>query len=128
MNPMTDANRNESNAPTVLGGIRVLDMARVLAGPWAAQLLADFGAEVTKIERPAGGDDSRSWEPSFVSPHDPQERHSAYFCSANRGKQSVTIDFADPQGAGLVRDLAASSDVRSDPRSANAMRRTEAWL
>ena len=111
MNPMTDANRNESNAPTVLGGIRVLDMARVLAGPWAAQLLADFGAEVTKIERPAGGDDSRSWEPSFVSPHDPQERHSAYFCSANRGKQSVTIDFGDPQGAGLVRDLAASSDV-----------------
>ena len=108
---MDDANRNEPSSPTVLAGVRVLDMARVLAGPWAAQLLADFGAEVIKIERPAGGDDSRSWEPSFVSSQDPHERHSAYFCSANRGKQSVTIDFADPDGARLVRELAGGSDV-----------------
>lgn len=121
MTPTTDASSNDADAavprgsadvaPTPLAGLRVLDMARVLAGPWAAQLLADFGAEVIKVERPRRGDDSRSWEPSFASASDPSLRQSAYFCSANRGKRSVTIDFADADGARLIRELAGRCDV-----------------
>jgi crotonobetainyl-CoA:carnitine CoA-transferase CaiB-like acyl-CoA transferase len=114
MNPM-DANGNEpappAGDPPVLAGVRVLDMSRVLAGPWAAQLLADFGAEVIKLERPGAGDESRSWEPSFAAPGDPGRRESAYFCSANRGKRSVTVDHATPAGGDLVRELAAGADV-----------------
>ncbi|MFT3805081.1 MAG: CaiB/BaiF CoA-transferase family protein [Burkholderiaceae bacterium] len=102
---------DKDSRPTPLQGLRVLDMSRVLAGPWCAQLLADFGAEVIKIERPRRGDDSRSWSPSFASTIDPAERQSAYFCSANGGKRSVTIDFSRPDGAELVRRLAARSDV-----------------
>jgi len=94
-----------------LQGVRVLDMSRVMAGPWAAQLLSDFGAEVIKLEHPVRGDDSRSWEPSFRSEEQPDQRQSAYFCSANRGKKSVTLDFARPEGAELIRRLAAESDV-----------------
>ncbi|RYF73768.1 MAG: CoA transferase, partial [Comamonadaceae bacterium] len=88
-----------------------LDMSRVLAGPWAAQLLADLGAEVIKLEHPQRGDESRSWEPSFVSQQRPDVRQSAYFCSANRGKKSVTLDFSKPQGAALVRSLVPHVDV-----------------
>jgi len=91
-----------------LDGVRVIDMARLLAGPLAAQHLADLGAEVIKIERPREGDDSRSWEPSFESAG---ERLSAPFCAANRGKKSVTIDFAHPEGAKLARDLIVDADV-----------------
>ena len=92
-----------------LDGIKVLDLSRVLAGPWCTQLLADLGAEVTKIERPGSGDDTRHWGPPW---HGEGERNvAAYFLSCNRGKKSAAIDFAKPEGAALVRKLAESADV-----------------
>ena len=85
--------------PRPLSHIRVLDLSRVLAGPWASQNLADLGAEVLKIERPGSGDDTRSWGPPFLKDKDGQEtRESAYFLSVNRGKKSVTLDIAKPEG------------------------------
>jgi len=92
-----------------LAGIKVLDLSRVLAGPWCTQLLADLGAEVTKIERPGAGDDTRHWGPPWHGEGD--ERVAAYFLSANRGKKSAAIDFAKPEGAALVRRLAEQADV-----------------
>ena len=92
-----------------LAGIRVLDLSRVLAGPWCTQLLADLGAEVIKIERPGSGDDTRHWGPPWHGEGD--KRVAAYFLSANRGKKSAAIDFAKPEGAALVRRLAEQSDV-----------------
>ena len=92
-----------------LSGIRVLDLSRVLAGPWCTQLLADLGAEVIKIERPGVGDDTRHWGPPWHGEGD--RRVSAYFLSANRGKRSAAIDFASEDGAVLVRQLALRSDV-----------------
>ena len=94
-----------------LTGIRVLDLTRVLAGPWATQMLADFGAEVIKIEKPGEGDDTRGWGPPFVKNADGSTGDAAYFQSANRGKQSVCIDMAKPEGQDLIRQLAAKSDV-----------------
>ena len=94
-----------------LTGIRVLDLTRVLAGPWATQLLADFGAEVIKIEKPGEGDDTRGWGPPFLTNADGSRGDAAYFLSTNRGKSSVAIDMASPQGQKLIRDLAAKSDV-----------------
>ena len=95
-----------------LSGIRVLELARILAGPWAGQLLADYGAEVIKIERPGSGDDTRSWGPPYLTDHAGQETgESAYFLSTNRGKRSVAIDLARLEGQELVRRLALSSDV-----------------
>jgi formyl-CoA transferase len=95
------------NAP--LAGIRVLDLSRVLAGPWCTQLLADLGAEVTKIERPGAGDDPRHWGPPWAFAGG--EKVAAYFLSANRGKRSAAIDFATEEGATLVRRLAGYADV-----------------
>ncbi|MCL6682995.1 CaiB/BaiF CoA transferase family protein [Sphingomonas alba] len=92
-----------------LDGIRVLDLSRVLAGPWCTQLLADLGAEVIKIERPGAGDDTRHWGPPWHSHGD--EKVAAYFLAANRGKKSAAIDFSQPEGAALVRKMAAASDV-----------------
>ena len=92
-----------------LGGIRVLDLSRVLAGPWCTQLLADLGAEVIKVERPGSGDDTRHWGPPWHE-HD-GTRVAAYFLSANRGKKSAAIDFSTEQGAALVRRLASYADV-----------------
>jgi formyl-CoA transferase len=92
-----------------LDGIRVLDLSRVLAGPWCTQLLADLGAEVIKIERPGAGDDTRHWGPPWHEHGD--EKVAAYFLAANRGKKSAAIDFAQEEGANLVRRLAATSDV-----------------
>ena len=92
-----------------LEGIKVLDLSRVLAGPWCTQLLADLGAEVIKIERPGTGDDTRHWGPPWHGEGD--ERVAAYFLSCNRGKKSAAIDFARPEGAELVRKLAAQADV-----------------
>ncbi len=92
-----------------LEGIRVLDLSRVLAGPWCSQLLADLGAEVIKIERPGAGDDTRHWGPPWHE-HG-EERVAAYFLAANRGKKSAAIDFAQAEGAALVRRMAAASDV-----------------
>ncbi|MCZ2495298.1 CoA transferase [Xylophilus sp. Kf1] len=97
---------------TALGHLQVLDLTRVLAGPWATQNLADLGAEVVKIERPAVGDDTRGWGPPFLKDAEGQEtRDSSYFLSANRGKKSVTCDIATPEGAELIRALARTADV-----------------
>ncbi|MGG7646207.1 CaiB/BaiF CoA transferase family protein [Rhodovulum sp. YNF3179] len=95
-----------SDAP--LAGLKVLELARILAGPWAGQTLADLGAEVIKVESPAG-DDTRRWGPPFVTRD--EDRSAAYFHSCNRGKQSVTVDFRTPEGQQIVRDLAAEADV-----------------
>jgi crotonobetainyl-CoA:carnitine CoA-transferase CaiB-like acyl-CoA transferase len=95
-----------------LSHLRVLDLSRVLAGPWAGQILADLGAEVIKIERPGNGDDTRAWGPPFLKgPRGENTSEAAYYLSANRNKQSVTIDFTKPEGQRLVRELAAKSDV-----------------
>ncbi len=92
--------------------IRVLDLSRVLAGPWAGQNLADLGAEVIKVERPGVGDDTRSWGPPFLADEDGKETsEAAYFLSTNRGKRSVTINMATPEGQKLIRDLAAECDI-----------------
>ena len=96
-------------SPKLLDGIRVLDLSRVLAGPWSGQLLADYGADVIKVERPEAGDDTRTWGPPWWG--DPAARMSAYYLSANRGKRSIAIDIATPEGAALVRQLAAEADV-----------------
>lgn len=95
-----------------LAHIRVLDLSRILAGPWAAQFLADMGAEVLKVERPGEGDDTRGWGPPFArDPSGDDPGMSAYFLCANRGKKSVTIDMATAQGQALIRQLAAKCDV-----------------
>jgi formyl-CoA transferase len=92
-----------------LSGIRVLDLSRVLAGPWATQLLADLGAEVIKVEQPGAGDDTRHWGPPWHE--DGDEKVAAYFLAANRGKRSVAIDFSREEGAALVQRMAANADV-----------------
>ncbi|MBB5519158.1 CaiB/BaiF CoA transferase family protein [Amphiplicatus metriothermophilus] len=97
--------------PAALAGVRVLDLSRVLAGPWASQIFADLGAEVVKIERPGRGDDTRGWGPPFLHDADGEATDAAYFLSANRNKRSVAIDIAAPEGAALVRRLAAQADV-----------------
>jgi crotonobetainyl-CoA:carnitine CoA-transferase CaiB-like acyl-CoA transferase len=94
-----------------LEGVRVLELARILAGPWAGQLLADLGADVIKIERPDGGDDTRQWGPPFVHRATGEELSAAYFHSCNRGKRSVAIDIASPEGQAQVRTLALCADV-----------------
>lgn len=94
-----------------LAGVRVLDLSRVLAGPWATQTLADLGAEVIKIERPGVGDDTRHWGPPFTTTANGAPGDAAYFLCANRGKKSVELDIATPDGAEAVRRLAATCDV-----------------
>ncbi|MCY1416624.1 Acetyl-CoA:oxalate CoA-transferase [compost metagenome] len=95
-----------------LSHIRVLDLSRVLAGPWSGQILADLGAEVIKVERPGSGDDTRAWGPPYLKGSDGRDTsEAAYFLSANRNKQSVTVDFTRPEGQKLVRELAAKSDI-----------------
>ena len=95
-----------------LGHVRVLELSRVLAGPWAAQTLADLGASVIKVEKPGTGDDTRTYAPPYAANRDGSHSgESAYFLSTNRGKRSVTIDFIHPEGQKLVQTLAAKSDV-----------------
>ncbi len=95
-----------------LSHIKVLDLSRVLAAPWAAQNLADLGAEVIKVERPVKGDDSRAYAPPYLKDEQGREtRESAYFCAANRGKKSITINISKAEGQQLVRELAQQSDV-----------------
>ncbi len=95
-----------------LSHIRVLDLSRVLAGPWAGQNLADLGADVIKVERPGVGDDTRTWGPPFLKDRDGNDTtDSAYYLAINRGKKSLTLDLASPEGQDLVRQLAAKSDV-----------------
>ena len=93
-----------------LTGLRVLDLSRILAGPWATQLLADLGAEVIKIEKPEVGDDTRGWGPPFVGEHE-ADLFSAYYLAANRGKKSVAVDFSKREGREIVAALAKSCDV-----------------
>src|SRR6478609_93312 len=97
--------------PGPLSHIRVLDLSRVLAGPWASQILADLGAEVIKIEKPGEGDDTRGWGPPFITNPDGSRGDAAYFLSTNRGKSSVLIDMSKPDGQKLISELAAKSDV-----------------
>ena len=95
-----------------LQGIRILDLSRVLAGPWCTQTLADLGADVIKIERPGSGDDTRTWGPPFLKNDEGQETHeAAYYLGANRNKRSVTCDIAQPAGQALIRELALHCDV-----------------
>lgn len=94
-----------------LHGVRVLDLSRVLAGPWCTMQLADLGAEVIKVERPGTGDDTRAWGPPWLEDDAGQRLTASYFLAANRNKRSIAIDLADPQGQALVRALAARSDV-----------------
>ncbi|RUV62100.1 CoA transferase [Mesorhizobium sp. M5C.F.Ca.IN.020.29.1.1] len=94
-----------------LKGVRVIELARILAGPWAGQMLADLGADVIKVESPDGGDDTRKWGPPFVMSHDGENLSAAYYHSCNRGKRSIAIDFSTPEGAETVRRLVATSDV-----------------
>ncbi len=109
------ARRQPEETSTSMGAlshIRVLDLTRVLAGPWCAQTLADLGADVIKVERPGAGDDTRHWGPPYLkTPEGADTREAAYYLCANRNKRSVTIDIAKPEGQQLVRELAAVSDV-----------------
>ena len=92
--------------------LRVLDLSRVLAGPWTTQILADMGAEVIKIDKPDSGDDTRHWGPPWLRAEDGQEtRESAYYLAANRGKHSLTLDISQPEGQALIRELACQSDI-----------------
>lgn len=95
--------------PRPLAGVKVLDLSRVLAGPWAGQILADYGADVLKVERPGAGDDTRAWGPPWWG--EGADRVAAYFLCANRGKRSVAIDIASPEGIQQVRELARDADV-----------------
>ena len=103
---------SESTAQAgALSHIRVLDLSRVLAGPWAGQLLDDMGADVIKVERPGHGDDTRIWGPPFMTNADGGRGDASYFTAANRNKRSIAVDFANPRGAELVRRLAQMADV-----------------
>jgi crotonobetainyl-CoA:carnitine CoA-transferase CaiB-like acyl-CoA transferase len=94
-----------------LKGVRVIELARVLAGPWAGQILADLGADVIKVENPAGGDETRGWGPPFITSKEGENLSAAYFHSCNRGKRSITVDFTSPEGQETVRALCRTADV-----------------
>ncbi|MBA4791589.1 MAG: CoA transferase, partial [Rhizobiales bacterium] len=98
------------STPGALSHLRVLDLSRVLAGPWASQILGDLGAEVVKVEAPAG-DDTRTWGPPFIPDAEGNRGDAAYFTACNRNKKSITIDFSNPEGAELVRRMAARADI-----------------
>jgi crotonobetainyl-CoA:carnitine CoA-transferase CaiB-like acyl-CoA transferase len=102
----------QKNMPSALSHLRVLDLSRVLAGPWSSQLLADMGAEVIKVERPGTGDDTRDWGPPFLKDQNGNDtREAAYFLAANRGKKSLSLDIAKPEGQGIIRKLTEISDI-----------------
>ncbi len=101
-----------SLTPGALQGVRVLDLSRVLAGPWCTQTLADLGADVIKIERPGSGDDTRAWGPPYLRDSEGRDTtEAAYYLGANRNKRSITIDIATPEGQALIRELATQVDV-----------------
>src|SRR6202050_4788774 len=108
--PYTATNRGAS-MPGPLHGLRVLELARILAGPWAGQILADLGADVIKVERKGAGDDTRAWGPPFVEAADGGHLGAAYFHGTNRGKRSIELDFESDYGRRIVKKLAARSDV-----------------
>jgi crotonobetainyl-CoA:carnitine CoA-transferase CaiB-like acyl-CoA transferase len=98
--------------PGALSGLRVLDLSRVLAGPWAAQVFGDLGADVIKIERPDTGDETRGWGPPYLKDEAGNDTtEAAYFLSANRNKKSVCVDFTQPEGQRIIRELAAKCDI-----------------
>lgn len=98
--------------PGALNGVRVLDLSRVLAGPWCTQTLADLGADVIKVERPSSGDDTRAWGPPYLKDREGKDSsETAYYLGANRNKRSITIDIAHPEGKDLIRELAGTVDV-----------------
>lgn len=97
--------------PAPLSGIRVIELARVLAGPWAGQMLADMGADVIKVENPDGGDDTRAWGPPFVEGAHGENLSAAYYHATNRGKRSIAVDLKDETGQDIVRRLVASADI-----------------
>lgn len=102
----------DSHSPQALAGVRVLDLSRVLAGPWCTQTLADLGADVIKIERPGSGDDTRAWGPPYLKDADGQDTsEAAYFLGANRNKRSLAVDLSTPEGQAIVRRLAGQVDV-----------------
>ncbi len=104
--------KGDDSTMGALSHIRVLDLTRVLAGPWCAQTLADFGADVIKVERPGAGDDTRHWGPPYLKDATGADTaEAAYYLAANRNKRSVTVDIATPEGQQIVRELAAQSDV-----------------
>jgi crotonobetainyl-CoA:carnitine CoA-transferase CaiB-like acyl-CoA transferase len=106
--PMTEATKT----PGALSHLKVLDLSRVLAGPWCTQMLADLGADVIKVERPGAGDDTRHWGPPFLKDAEGNDTDQAtYFTSCNRNKRSITIDMAKPEGQALIRQMALSSDI-----------------
>ena len=101
-----------SPSPGALAGIKVLDLSRVLAGPWCTQLLADLGADVVKVERPGAGDDTRHWGPPFLKDADGNDTNQAsYYTACNRNKRSVTIDMATPEGQALIKQMALQADI-----------------
>jgi crotonobetainyl-CoA:carnitine CoA-transferase CaiB-like acyl-CoA transferase len=107
-----------------LSHIRVLDLSRIMAGPWSGQILADLGADVIKIERPGNGDDTRSWGPPFLAAADgAPSKESGYFLSVNRGKRSVTVDLATAEGQATIREIAAHCDVVLENFKAGALKR-----
>ena len=115
MTSSADASPNKSPnaaAPQSLAGVRVLDLSRVLAGPWCTQTLADLGADVVKVERPGNGDDTRGWGPPFLKDHHGADTAEAtYFLGTNRNKRSITVDIAQAEGQTLIRTLALTHDV-----------------
>jgi crotonobetainyl-CoA:carnitine CoA-transferase CaiB-like acyl-CoA transferase len=105
-----------------LSHIRVLDLSRIMAGPWAGQILADLGADVVKVERPGAGDDTRGWGPPFLKDKAGRDTSDAgYFLSVNRGKRSIAVDLADAEGQGIVRALAARADIVLENFKAGAL-------
>src|SRR5262245_40018476 len=111
-NPTPKAHSTTSLCMTKpLAGIRVLELARILAGPWAGQILADLGADVIKVERPGAGDDTRGWGPPFVEGLNGENLGAAYYHSCNRGKRSIAVDFETENGKRIVRKLAQRADV-----------------
>ena len=101
----------QDHQPMALAGLKVLDLSRILAGPYATQLFADLGADVVKVENPDGGDDTRRWGPPFTSKADGSRGDAAYFSACNRNKRSITVDFASKAGADLLRGLAKTVDI-----------------
>lgn len=109
---MTQSSPPSPSLPKALGHIRVLDLSRVLAGPWCSQNLADLGADVIKIERPGAGDDTRAWGPPYAKDAEGKDTlEAAYYLSANRGKRSLTVDIASSEGQALLRELVVHCDV-----------------
>jgi crotonobetainyl-CoA:carnitine CoA-transferase CaiB-like acyl-CoA transferase len=110
MGGMPETTASSSELP--LAGVRVLDLSRVLAGPWCTQTLADLGADVIKVERPGAGDDTRGWGPPFLKDRDGQDTaEAAYYLGTNRNKRSITVDIAKPEGQALIREMARQCDV-----------------